>query len=104
MPLKVHRALTRVHTTTTQKEDFKLDIHPVRPLRVHVGYRQVTRTKVEGERINPIDNLYAGATYDLFPGIGVYARLDNLLNKTYQYDWFRPTEGFNLVGGVTFRF
>ncbi len=84
--------------------DFKLDIHPVRPLRVHVGYRKVTRTEVEGERINPIDNLYAGATYDLFPGIGVYARLDNLLNKTYQYDWFRPTEGFNLVGGVTFRF
>lgn len=84
--------------------DFKLDIHPVRPLRVHVGYRQVTRTKVEGERLDPVANLYAGATYDLFCGIGVYVRLDNLLNKTYQYDWFRPTEGFNLLGGVTFRF
>ena len=82
----------------------RLEIHPVRPLRVHVGYRKVTRAEVEDERLDAIDNLYAGATYDLFPGIGVYARLDNLLNKTYQYDWFRPTEGFNLVGGVTFRF
>ena len=84
--------------------DFKLDIHPVRPLRVYVGYLKVTRAEVEDERLDAIDNLYAGATYDLFPGISVYARLDNLLNKHYQYDWFRPAEGLNFVGGVAFRF
>lgn len=88
----------------TAEADVKLEVHPIAPLRLHVGYRTICWTKVEGERMDPVSNLYAGATYDLFQGFGLYARLDNLLNKDYRYDWFYPTEGFNLVAGLTFRF
>ena len=46
----------------------------------------------------PVSNLYAGATYDLFRGVGVYARLDNLLNQDYRYDWCYPHTGHQLLG------
>ena len=85
----------------TFEGDFRLELHPVAPLRVHVGYLHAER---EGEGIDPVSNLYAGATYDLFRGVGVYARLDNLLNQDYRYDWCYPTQGINFWGGVTFRF
>ena len=81
--------------------DFKVEVHPISPLRVHVGYRHAER---EGDHIDPVSNLYAGATYDLFSGLGVYLRLDNLLDKDYRYDWYYPTQGINFLGGVTFRF
>ena len=78
-----------------------MEVHPISPLRVHVGYRHAER---EGDHIDPVSNLYAGATYDLFSGLGVYLRLDNLLDKDYRYDWYYPTQGINFLGGVTFRF
>ena len=84
--------------------DFKVELHPITPLRVEVGYRHVSRAEIQGEQADPVCNLYAGATYDLFRGVGVYARLDNLLDKAYRYDWYYPTQGINFWGGVTFRF
>ena len=81
--------------------DFKVEVHPISPLRVHVGYRHAER---EGDHIDPVSNLYAGATYDLFSGLGVYLRLDNLLDKDYRYDWYYPTQGINFLGGVMLRF
>ena len=84
--------------------DFKVELHPITPLRVEVGYRHVSRAEIQGEQADPVCNLYAGATYDLFRGVGVYARLDNLLDKDYRYDWYYPTQGINFWGGVTFRF
>ena len=84
--------------------DFKVELHPITPLRVEVGYRHVSRAEIQGEHADPVCNLYAGATYDLFRGVGVYARLDNLLDKDYRYDWYYPTQGINFWGGVTFRF
>ena len=84
--------------------NIKLEVRPVSPLRVHVGFLKTTRTETNGLRMDPVDNLYAGADYNLFKGIAVYARLDNLLNKHYQYYPYIPAEGFNLVGGVSFRF
>lgn len=84
--------------------NIKLEVRPVSPLRVHVGFLKTTRTETAGLRMDPVDNLYAGADYNLFKGIAVYARLDNLLNKHYQYYPYIPAEGFNLVGGVSFRF
>ena len=84
--------------------DFKVELHPITPLRVEVGYRHVSRAEIQGEHADPVCNLYAGATYDLFRGVGVYARLDNLLDKDCRYDWYYPTQGINFWGGVMFRF
>ena len=85
----------------TFEGDFKVEVHPVSPLRVHVGYRHAER---EGEGIDPVSNLYAGATYDFFRWLGVYARLDNLMDKDYRYDWLYPTQGINFLAGVMLRF
>ena len=85
----------------TFEGDFKVEVHPISPLRVHVGYRHAER---EGEGIDPVSNLYAGATYDFFRWLGVYARLDNLMDKDYRYDWLYPTQGINFLAGVMVRF
>lgn len=82
----------------------KLEIHPISPLRIHVGYRNISRTKVDGESLDPVSDLYAGATYNLISGLGVYAQADNLLNRHYWHSWLCPTEGINFVVGLTFRF
>ena len=84
--------------------DFRVEAHPIKPLRVEVGYRHAGRVKVLDERADPVSNLYAGATYDILRWLGVYARLDNILDKDYRYDWFYPTQGINFVAGVTLRF
>lgn len=82
----------------------KLEVHPISALRAHVGYRHIARNEADTWHINPVSDLYVGADYNLFRGIDIYARLDNLLNKRYWHSWLCPAEGFNLVGGVTFRF
>ena len=84
--------------------DFKVEAHPIKPLRVEVGYRHASRVKVLDERADPVSNLYAGATYDFFRWLGVYARLDNLMDKDYRYDWLYPTQGINFLAGVMLRF
>ena len=74
------------------------------PLRVYVGYRHIEREGSVGMIVDPVSNLYAGGAYDLYRGLGVYVRLDNLLDKDYRYDWYYPTQGFNILVGVTYRF
>lgn len=88
----------------TFEGDFRLEVHPISPLRVHVGYRHIEREGSAGLIIDPVSNLYAGGTYDIYRGLGVYVRLDNLMNKDYRYDWYYPTQGISFCGGVTFRF
>ena len=48
--------------------------------------------------------LHIGASYNVFKGVSVYAQVHNLLNKKYQYYLGYPTEGFNFLGGLSFRF
>ena len=59
---------------------------------------------MEGERADAVSDLYVSAQYELFRNILVYARLNNLLNKNYQYYEGCPAQGFNFLGGVSFRF
>lgn len=49
-------------------------------------------------------NLVVNGSYELFKGISVYARVNNLLNKDYQYYWGYPSEGLSFLGGVSFLF
>ena len=84
--------------------DFSINASPVEALQLSVGYNYASRTKVEGMQADPVSNLYVNGSYELFKGITVYARLNNLLNKKYQYYESCPAQGFSVMGGVSFRF
>lgn len=81
-----------------------IDIHPISSVLLNLGYQHVSREKVENAKVNPVNNLYLGGSYEFFRGISVYVRINNLLNKDYQYYWGYPTEGINFIGGVSFKF
>lgn len=95
------------------KPEFKFglqaEIHPISALRLNIGYQYTSWALSEApslERKAPaaINNLSLGASYEVFKGISIYARANNLLNKKYQWYYTIPTEGFNFVGGLSFQF
>lgn len=84
--------------------DFHMDLRPIPAVTVGIGYRHIARQEVEGNKADPVSNLYLSGSYELFKGIAVYARANNLLNKDYQYYRGCPAEGINFLGGVSFKF
>lgn len=84
--------------------NFRIDLRPIPTVLINLGYQNISREKVQGEKADPVSNLYLGGSYELFKGISIYARVNNLLNKDYQYYWGYPTEGLNFLGGVSFQF
>ncbi len=85
--------------------NFRIDLRPIPTVLVNLGYQNISREKVQGgEKADPVSNLYLGGSYELFKGISIYARVNNLLNKDYQYYWGYPAEGLNFLGGVSFQF
>lgn len=84
---------------------FNLRIHPIAALNVNIGYDYIDREEVKGDiKMSAINDLHAGVSYNFFKGVSVYAQVHNLLNKKYQYYLGYPTEGFNFLGGLSFRF
>lgn len=84
--------------------DLHVDIRPISPFLLKLGYQHIARQEVEGQTIDAVSNLYAGLEYKLFKGISIYTRANNLLNQKYQYYLGYPAEGINFVGGVSFCF
>lgn len=84
--------------------NFHVDLRPIPSVLVGLGYQNISREKVDGEKAAPVSNLYLNGSYEIFKGISVYARVNNLLNKDYQYYWLYPAEGINFLGGVSFLF
>lgn len=84
--------------------DFRMDLRPIPAVTVSIGYQHIARQEVEGNKADPVSNLYLSGSYELFKGIAVYARANNLLNKDYQYYRGCPAEGINFLGGVSFKF
>lgn len=84
--------------------NLEIDIHPISSVLINLGYQNISREKVKNQNVNPVSNLYLGGNYELFKNISVYARLNNLLNKDYQYYWGYPTQGINFMGGASFKF
>ena len=69
------------------------------------SYDYINREEVEGyAKMAAINDLHIGASYNVFKGVSVYAQVHNLLNKKYQYYLGYPAEGFNFLGGLSFRF
>lgn len=84
--------------------NFRIDMRPIPTVLVGIGYQHVARQETEGFKADPVGNLYLSGSYDIFKGISVYVRANNLLNKDYQYYWGCPSQGINFLGGVSFRF
>ena len=84
---------------------FNVRIHPISALNVNLGYDYISREEVEDYlKMTAINDLHIGASYNVFKGVSVYAQVHNLLNKKYQYYLGYPAEGFNFLGGLSFRF
>ena len=69
-----------------------------------VGELPAVKEVKEYAKMTAINDLHIGASYNVFKGVSVYAQVHNLLNKKYQYYLGYPTEGFNFLGGLSFRF
>ena len=84
---------------------FNVRIHPISALNINLGYDYINRKEVkEYAKMTAVNDLHIGASYNVFKGVSVYAQVHNLLNKKYQYYLGYPAEGFNFLGGLSFRF
>lgn len=88
--------------------DFQTGFRPIPKLNISLDYQYIRRaemkTRLASYREKAINNLSAGASYNLFEGISIYVRMSNLLNKKLVYYNGYPTPGFNFVGGLIFSF
>lgn len=82
-----------------------LGLRPISALQLNIGYDYIGR-KQEAVyfSMSDVNDLHIGANYHVFKGVSVYAQIHNLLNKKYQYYLGYPAEGFNFLGGLSFRF
>lgn len=87
---------------------FNAEVHPLPALRLNVGYHYIYRAEQYfgqyQKNIPAVSNLGLGASYKVYKGVSIYAKVDNLLNKKYQYYLYYPVEGTNFLGGLSFMF
>lgn len=79
-----------------------VSIHPVEALSLNMGYKYMKSQKTFGQ--GEVNDLYVGAAYDLYKGLSVYLKIDNMLNKKYNYYWNYPVKGFNFTAGFAYHF
>ncbi len=82
----------------------RIDIRPISPVTVSIGHQFISREGESFWKAASVNNLYLGGSYEIFKDISIYARANNLLNKSYQFYRGYPAEGLNFLGGVSFRF
>lgn len=80
---------------------FHADVRPVSALLLNLGYEYVHR---DNKDISAVNNLNIGASYSLFKGVSIYAQVNNLLNKNFEYYLLYPVQGINFLGGLSFKF
>ena len=82
-----------------------LRFQPVSALRLSIGYDFISRKQeAVSSPLSDVSDLHLGASYNVFKGVSVYAQARNLLNKKNQYYIGYPAQGFNFLGGLSFRF
>ena len=102
---------TTMNRTVDVEQEYNPDILDASKVNVLPKVEEPTVSKKEVEYATtffpatsiPAD-LHAGASYNVFKGVSVYARINNILNKKYQYYLGYPTEGLNFLGGLSFSF
>lgn len=83
----------------------EIGVRPIDKLNITLGYQFIQRKKIENEdKLNAVNNLRLGGSYELFDGISIYARAYNLLNKKYFYYINYYDQGASFLGGLSFRF
>ena len=82
----------------------RIDIRPISLVTASIGYQFISREGESYWKAASVNNLYLGGCYEIFKDISIYARVNNLLNKSYQFYRGYPAEGLNFLGGVSFRF
>ena len=90
------------------KFEFNLnaDFTPIDKFLFSVGYQYVNRPKV-GEAqysVGSINNLNLGVNYQFIQGLSFYGRINNLFSKKYQWYFGYPTERFNILVGLSYKF
>ena len=97
----------QLHYLPAWEGDVHADARPLTGLLLRLGYRHAahaSREGVGGAKPAPVSDLYLSGSYELFDGLGVYVRANNLLNKSYSLRGGCPAEGLTFLGGVTYRF
>lgn len=87
------------------KVDFGIRAKVVKDCHALLSYNYERRQKMgELGRASDVNNLSVGAEYELLNRFNVFARLNNLLNKTYATEAGYPVEGFHFMAGISCRF
>ena len=85
-----------------------IEVNPIKALSLAVNYRFVSRQEPKvwlgKQPVSDISNLSIKATYSVIKNLSVYAMVDNLLNKKYQYYYGYPVQGINFMAGFSFKF
>ena len=83
-------------------------VKPIKPLQIGLNYKLVTREQPElwtnYFEVENISNLSANMRYTVLKQLSVYATVDNILNKKFQYYYGYPIEGINFMAGLSFQF
>lgn len=89
---------------------FAADLNLFSKTYLNLGYEYVSRPEVrlrpaEKEyRMSPVSRLSLGLTYRFWKELSAYVKLNNLLNREYQYVYSYPSEKLNVLAGLSFRF
>lgn len=101
----------RISDAMMFKPKFEFDVDmstmPINGLLVGLHYNYVTRSDKYAEStttVGKINKLGVYGTYEFVKNLSVYAKLDNIFNKKYQYSYGYPIEGTNFVAGLSFKF
>lgn len=91
------------------KPEFALDASArakvYKGLWVKAQYRFEKRAEGEGpESAEEVNDLSLSAGYGFFNRLDVFAKVDNLLNRTYLTETGYPVQGVNVMAGVSVRF
>lgn len=84
---------------------------------LNLGYEYISRHKVfhndissrmgnwlSEYKMNPVNNLSLGLTYNFWKGASAYVKLRNILNRDYQYYYSYPAEKLNFLAGLSVKF
>ena len=106
----------------TPKWEGALDVklHPVKPLTLYAGYNMATGRKYIWKELNPLDsqnaqkvmrgtlknihNVKVGASYTFGNDVTLFAQVDNLLNRRYEYYYGMPAQRLNFMAGFAVNF
>lgn len=82
-------------------------LNPMSKLAIGVDYKFVDRAENEkldlALSVGKINKLSAYASYEFVKNLSVYAKVDNIFNKKFQYFYGYPIEGTNFIAGLSFK-